>query len=404
MTRVLTGLEKQRKKQTLLGRLVGGKRVGLLCHPASVAADLTHIVDRFVEMGVRPARLFGPEHGVRGDAQDMIDVAAATDSRTGIPVSSLYGATFESLTPARADLADVDVLVIDLQDVGSRYYTYVWTMGLAMRAAAAAGVRVVVLDRPNPIGGAAVEGGPVEPGYESFVGLGSVPVRHGLTIAEMARLIAAGLSWGPPPFRERIDVQLDTVAMQGWRREMAFEQTGLPWVLPSPNMPTVDTAFVYPGQWLFEGTNLSEGRGCTRPFEIVGAAFLDGHRWAEALAKEKLPGVIFRPLTVRPTFHKFAGQPCGGVQLHVTDRRTFLPLRTGIAMLAAARAQAPRDFAWRTKAYEFVEGTLAIDLLAGTHTVREGIDQGTPLADIVAPFAAFEREFLERRAPALLYS
>jgi len=404
MTRVLTGLDALAGDGALLRELLGDKRVGLLCHPASVAADLTHIVDRFLQMGVRPTRLFGPEHGVRGDAQDMIDVAAATDSRTGIPVSSLYGATFESLTPTGADLADVDVLVIDLQDVGSRYYTYVWTMGLAMKAAAAAGVRVVVLDRPNPIGGVQVEGGPVEPGYESFVGLGSVPVRHGLTIAEMARLIAAGLSWGPPPFRDPVDVELAIVPLQGWRREMAFDETGLPWVLPSPNMPTVDTAFVYPGQCLFEGTNLSEGRGCTRPFEIVGAPFLDGYRWMEALATEGLPGVRFRPLTLRPTFHKFANQPCGGVQLHVTDRRTFLPLRTGIALLAAARAQAPRDFAWRTKAYEFVEGTLAIDLLAGTHSVREGIDGGTPVAEIVAPFAAFEREFLERRAPSLLYS
>ena len=404
MTRVLTGLDALAGDGALLRELLGDKRVGLLCHPASVAADLTHIVDRFLQMGVRPTRLFGPEHGVRGDAQDMIDVAAATDSRTGIPVSSLYGATFESLTPTGADLADVDVLVIDLQDVGSRYYTYVWTMGLAMKAAAAAGVRVVVLDRPNPIGGVQVEGGPVEPGYESFVGLGSVPVRHGLTIAEMARLIAAGLSWGPPPFRDPVDVELAIVPLQGWRREMAFDETGLPWVLPSPNMPTVDTAFVYPGQCLFEGTNLSEGRGCTRPFEIVGAPFLDGYRWMEALATEGLPGVRFRPLTLRPTFHKFANQPCGGVQLHVTDRRTFLPLRTGIALLAAARAQAPRDFAWRTKAYEFVEGTLAIDLLAGTAAVRAGIERGMPVAEIVAPFARLEREFLERRTPILLYS
>ena len=404
MSRVLTGLDVLASDSAWSHGLLAGRRVGLLCHPASVAADLTHIVDRFLQMGIRPTRLFGPEHGVRGDAQDMIDVAAAPDSRTGIPVSSLYGATFESLTPTAADLADVDVLVIDLQDIGIRYYTYVWTMGLAMKAAAAARVAVVVLDRPNPLGGVAVEGGPVEPGYESFVGLGSVPVRHGLTIAEMARLIAGGLSWGPPPFRDRLDLDLATVPMRGWRRDMAFEDTGVPWVLPSPNMPTVDTAFVYPGLCLLEGTNLSEGRGTTRPFEIVGAAFLDGYRWAEALAKEALPGVSFRPLTLRPTFHKFAGQPCGGVQLHVTDRRAFLPLRTGIALLVAARSQAPQDFAWRTKAYEFVDGTQAIDLLAGTHVVRAGIDAGAPLAELVAPFSAFEREFLERRAPVLLYS
>ncbi|HEY4187979.1 MAG TPA: DUF1343 domain-containing protein [Polyangia bacterium] len=402
MPPVLTGLDVLAVDADVRRKLAG-RRVGLLCHPASVASDLVHAVDRFLQLGLRPTRLFGPEHGVRGDAQDMIGVSAAPDSRTGLPVSSLYGATFESLTPTAADLAEIDVLVIDLQDIGSRYYTYIWTMGLAMKAAAAAGVAVIVLDRPNPIGGVAVEGGPVQAGYESFVGLGSVPVRHGLTIAEMARLIAAGLGWGPPPFHERLDLDLTTIPMRGWRREMAFEETGQPWVLPSPNMPTVDTAYVYPGQCLFEGTNLSEGRGSTRPFEIIGARFLDGHGLAAALDRENLPGVSFRPLTVRPTFHKFAGEPCGGIQLHVTERRTFLPLRTGIAILAAARAQAPAEFRWRTEPYEFVADIPAIDLLAGSDAVRVGVDSGTAVADIVAPFAAFEREFVERRAPVLLY-
>jgi uncharacterized protein YbbC (DUF1343 family) len=405
---VLTGLDAlgDQARGLLLGR-----RVGLLCHPASVAADLTHAVDRLIDLGIRPARLFGPEHGVRGEAQDMADVDGGRDARTGIPVSSLYGSQFDSLTPTENDMAGIDVLVIDLQDIGSRYYTYVWTMGLAMKAAARARVSVVVLDRPNPLGGleAHVEGGPVHLGFESFVGLGSVPVRHGLTIGEVARLIAAGLTWGPGPFTQPLDVELTVVPMKGWRRDMTFEATGLPWVLPSPNMPTVETAVVYPGQCLFEGTNLSEGRGVTRPFEIVGAPFLDGHRWASDLAGLRLPGVTMRPLGFRPTFHKFGGQSCGGVQLHVTDRNTFRPYRTAIAMLLTARAQAPDAFAWRTEPYEFVRHPIAIDLLNGTDAVRARIEAATlgtgpdALADIAAGFVSFEREFSDRRRPLLLY-
>ena len=401
MPRVLTGLDVLSSDRR---DLLSGRRFGLLCHPASVAADLTHAVDRLIEIGVRPARLFGPEHGVRGEAQDMIGVDGDRDARTGIPVSSLYGSAVETLVPSSADLAEIDVLVVDLQDVGSRYYTYVWTMGLAMKAAAAAGVAVVVLDRPNPLGGSDIEGGPVGLGFESFVGFGSVPVRHGLTIGEMARGIAMGLPWGPPPFDKPLDVDLTVVPMSGWRRSMTFEETGQPWVLPSPNMPTVDTAFVYPGLCLLEGTNLSEGRGLTRPFEIIGAPFLDGDRWARDLAAMDLGGVRFRPLSFRPTFHKFAGQSCGGVQLHVTDRRAFRPYRTGIALLLAARAQAPDHFRWRSEPYEFVRHPMAIDLLNGTDAVRLGIDAGGALGDIMGAFASFERDFSDWRGAVLLYS
>jgi uncharacterized protein YbbC (DUF1343 family) len=386
---------------------LAGRRVGVLCHPASVAADLTHVVDQLIQIGIRPVRLFGPEHGVRGEAQDMAGVDGGRDPRTGIPVVSLYGSAFASLTPAASDLDAIDVLVIDLQDIGSRYYTYVWTMGLAMKAAAAKGVAVVVLDRPNPLGGLAIEGGPVARGFESFVGLGSVPVRHGLTIGEMAKLIAAGLSWGPPPFDSAIDVDLTVIAMRGWRREMTYAQTGLPWVLPSPNMPTLDTAFVYPGMCLVEGTNLSEGRGLTRPFEIVGAPFLDGDRWAREGAAVGLPGVHLRPLSFRPTFHKFAGQSCGGVQVHVTDQAAFQPYRTGLALLATARAQAPEAFGWRTEPYEFVSQPIAIDLLNGTDTIRLALDNAPTPREAVDKIAAdckpFEREFADRRRPALLY-
>jgi uncharacterized protein YbbC (DUF1343 family) len=384
--------------------LLRGRRVGVLCHPASVDGRLVHVVDRLVEVGVRPTRLFGPEHGVRGEAQDMIGVEDGKDSRTGIPVTSLYGETFDSLTPSAAELSEVDVLVIDLQDVGSRYYTYVWTMALALQAAARAGVAVVVLDRPNPLGGQvnAIEGGTVEPTCESFVGLGAVPVRHGLTAGELARLVRAGMPWGAPRFARPLDCDLTIVAMRGWRRGLAFDATGLPWVLPSPNMPTLDTAFVYPGQCLVEGTNLSEGRGTTRPFEIVGAPYLDGVRLAARLASLGLPGVRFRPLSFRPMFHKFAGRSCGGVQLHVTDRATFRPYRAGLALLAAARAEAPGDFRWRSEPYEFVVDPPAIDLLTGSDAFRRGLEAGASLDELAAGFADFERSFADRRAPHLL--
>jgi uncharacterized protein YbbC (DUF1343 family) len=380
--------------------LLRGRRVGVLCHPASVAGDLTHAVDRLIQAGVRPARLFGPEHGVRGEAQDMIGVGDDHDSRTGIPVASLYGSTFESLAPKRADLADVDVLVIDLQDVGSRYYTYVWTMVLSMEAALAAGVAVIVLDRPNPLGGVAIEGGSVTEAARSFVGLCPVPVRHGLTIGEVARLRAGGMAWaGDARFARPLDGDLTVVPMRGWRRAMTFAETGLPWVMPSPNMPTPDTALVYPGQCLFEATNLSEGRGTTRPFEIVGAPFLDGYAWASAVPA---PGLRLRPLSFRPTFHKFAGRSCGGVQLHVTDAGAFRPYATGLALIAAARRLASADFRWRTEPYEFVADPPAIDLLTGDARVRQAVDAGASLADILAADAAFERLFADARRPALI--
>jgi uncharacterized protein YbbC (DUF1343 family) len=388
--------------------LVRGRRVGVLCHPASVTADLVHSVDRLLQVGARITRLFGPEHGVRGEAQDMIGVDAEKDPRTGIPVSSLYGSTFESLTPAPADLADVDVLIIDLQDVGSRYYTYIWTMGLALVAAARAGVDVVVVDRPNPLGGVEVESGPLMAGFESFVGLGAVAVRHGMTIGEIAGMVRAGIPGVAAHnlggrFREPVDCELTVVPMKGWRRSMDFDSTGLPWVLPSPNMPTVETAFVYPGQCLFEGTNLSEGRGTTRPFELVGAPFLDGYRWAERLQRFNLDGVRFRPLSFLPMFHKFGRRSCGGVQLHVTSRTAFRPYRTGIALLHAAHELAPDDFAWRTDPYEFVTHPPAIDLLTGSSAVREGIDAGASFDEICAPFASYERQFSDDRRPFLLY-
>jgi uncharacterized protein YbbC (DUF1343 family) len=287
--------------------------------------------------------------------------------------------------------------------VGSRYYTYVWTMALCLKAAARAGVHVVVLDRPNPLGGLEIEGGEVAPEAESFVGLGSIPVRHGLTIGEIARLVRAGIPWGGPRFERPLDVELTVVPMRGWRRRDLFDATSLPWVLPSPNMPTLETAMVYPGMCLIEGTNVSEGRGTTRPFEIVGAPFVDGHRLAERLSGYDLPGVRFRPLSFRPVFHKFAGQACGGIQLHVVDRTTFRPYRTGVAVLRELFAVGGEAFRWRTEKYEFVSHSPAIDLLTGSDAVRRGIERGEPLEALFATWLPAERAFAARRRPHLLY-
>lgn len=342
-----------------------GLRVGLLCHAASVSSDLRHITHVFRDCGIQPVRCFGPEHGIWADVQDMIPSANTREPVTGAPVVSLYGAEEASLSPQAADLADLDVLVIDLQDVGSRYYTYCWTAALAAWAAARVGVRSLVLDRPNPLGGLRREGGGVDPGYISFVGRWSVPTRHGRTIGELVQHVAA-----VEGFTEAVQV----LPMTGWRRAMYHDATGLPWVQPSPNMPTLDTALVYPGLCLIEGTNLSEGRGTTRPFELVGADFIDPFRWAEALAATPLEGIHFRPVFFRPMFHKFGGQTIGGVALHVTDRDRFEPLRTGLHLLATCRRLFGAGLQWRTEVYEFVGDRLAIDLLLGGPEARRLID------------------------------
>ncbi|HTM21143.1 MAG TPA: DUF1343 domain-containing protein [Kofleriaceae bacterium] len=391
--RVATGL--QRLLAGEVGR-VHGRRLGLIANPTAVDAELRHAVDLLHGDGRFDLHaLFGPEHGIRGDAQDMIDVGGGRDARTGLPVHSLYGRDQASLAPPPGSLDDLDLVLFDVQDVGARYYTFVWTMVLAMRACARAGVGFVVLDRPNPIGGVDVEGGDVADGYRSFVGLRSLPNRHGLTAGELARWVAAD---------EQLDLELEVVELRGWRRAMYFDDTGLPWVLPSPNMPTVDTALVYPGMCLVEGTELSEGRGTTRPFEIAGAPFVDGYRLADALAADGLPGVRARPLTFTPTFQKHAGQACGGVQLHVTDRRAFRPYLTGMAFVAACRRLWPDEFAWRTRAYEFRDDVPAFDLLAGSPAARAAIDAGAPLSAIAAAWQDAEQRFRDARGAWLLYS
>jgi uncharacterized protein YbbC (DUF1343 family) len=372
-----------------------GLRVGLVCHPASVDARLRHAVDLLGGAdGVHLAALFGPEHGFLGQAQDLIGVGDARDAGSGLRVHSLYGDSFASLRPTAEQLDGLDVLVIDLQDVGSRYYTFAATMLLCLEAAAVHDVRVIVLDRPTPLGGTAVEGPTLTAGFESFVGMHPVPTRHGLTIGELALLYQ----------KERgLKGTLEVVPCEGWRRDMEFEDTGLPWVLPSPNMPTVDTAFVYPGQCLLEGTNLSEGRGTTRPFELCGAPWVEPRRLAQRLQREQLPSVAFRPGWFQPTFQKFAGQLCGSVQLHVTDRRAFQPVRTGLAVLATLRELSGPQFRWRTEPYEFVTDRPAIDLLFGSDRERWGLEAGLTRHELSRAWEAEEDAFRRRRREFLLY-
>jgi uncharacterized protein YbbC (DUF1343 family) len=390
--RVRTGLDVLRGQDFAPLR---GMRLGLVTHPAAVAADLRHAVDLVAAApGARLVALFGPEHGLLGEAQDLVGVSPGQDAGSGLRVHSLYGDSFESLRPTEDQLDGLDALVIDLQDVGSRYYTFQATMLLCLEAASRRGLRTVVLDRPNPLGGEPVEGPALCPGYESFVGIHPVATRHGLTIGELARLYQA---------ERGLAGELVVVPCEGWRRDLDFDRTGLPWVLPSPNMPTPETAFVYPGQCLLEGTNLSEGRGTTRPFELCGAPWIEPRRLAGRLEAEGLPGVAFRPAWFRPTFHKFAGQTCGGVQLHVRDRLSFRPVRTGLAVLAAFRDLSGDRFAWRREWYEFVADRPAIDLLFGSDRERTALEAGRSAREIAREWEAEEAAFRARRRAFLLY-
>jgi len=376
-------------------RWLGSARVGLVANPTTIDRRFRHAIDLLhAHPEVKLALLFGPEHGIRGAAQDMIHVGDARDPVTHLPEVSLYGPTFASLTPRAEHLARIDVLVFDIQDVGARYYTYAATMALCMKAAAAAGVKVVVLDRPNPIGGGQVEGGGLDPGLENFCGLYPVPQRHGMTVGELARLYNTAFGIG---------CELEVVACEGWKRAQYYDQTGLPWVMPSPNMPTLDTAIVYPGLCLLEATNISEGRGTTRPFELLGAPFIDGPALAAELDDYGLEGAVFRPCMIEPTFHKHARQPCGGVQIHVVERSRFDSYRTGLAVLAAVRSLWPDEFAWRTEAYEFRSDVPAIDLLTGHASVREGIDAIASFDEIVRRAGSGAEIYTAARESVLIY-
>jgi uncharacterized protein YbbC (DUF1343 family) len=386
--RVVSGLEALARRRP---RWLKDRRVGLLMHQASVTASLVSARDVLHRLcGGRLTALFGPQHGIAGEKQDnMIESPHATDGRLGIPVFSLYSAT-RSPTPEM--LAHIDTLVVDLQDVGTRVYTFEWTTALALEACAATGKSVVVLDRPNPLGGTAVEGNLIRPGYESFVGLYPVPMRHGLTLGEMALFVNARL-----PERTRGPrCDLSVVPMEGWRRRMRFADTGLPWVLPSPNMPGLETAQVYPGQVLLEGTNLSEGRGTTRPFEVWGAPYVDTAALRARFEKRRVPGCVLRDHDFQPTFHKWHGETCHGFQIHVTDADRYRPYATTLALLQDVVAQHRDCFAWKEPPYEYVTDRRPIDVLAGDPAVREAIESGGDLRALAAAWkreiAAFQKE------------
>ena len=372
---------------------VAGKRIGLITNASGVTS---HGVPTWKALraapNVRLVRLFGPEHGLDGGAVYMEAVKGSIHAASGLPVVSLYGETAESLKPKREHVADLEAIVFDVADVGSRYYTYIWTMLLAMEACAAARLRFVVCDRPNPIGGE-VEGAPASAGYLTFVGLHPIPVRHGMTAGELARLFAA---------ERRLDLDLVVSPVSGWARDRGYAESGFAWVPPSPNIPTVDTALVYPGLCLLEGTNLSEGRGTTRPFEVFGAPWLDAAAFTDALNALALPGVSFSPAHFRPMFDKHAGRSCGGARLHVTDRHAFRPFQTGLRIVETARRTAPIDFRWRTEPYEFDERP-AIDLLTGSKNFRETVEAGESLRAEIGRHFEGARQFQARREAHLLY-
>jgi uncharacterized protein YbbC (DUF1343 family) len=346
-----------------------GARVGLLVHPASVNRKFDHAVDLFMRSGkCKLTSLFGPQHGILGETQDnMVEWKGFRDGKTGLPVFSLYGKTRK---PRPFMVKDIDVLVVDLQDVGARYYTFIWTLELCMQACIENGKSVIVLDRPNPIGGEEIEGTVLDPHFSSFVGNRSLPARHGMTIGEIACYLR-------DEFYSTLD--LHVVNMEGWKRGMLFQETSLPWVMPSPNMPGVETALVYPGMCLIEGTLLSEGRGTTRPFEIFGSPYIDPDAIVKRLSGFRLPGVIFRPLYFQPTFQKYKGKLCGGAQIHVTERERFKPFKTGVAVIKAVHDLYPDRFQWKAPPYEYEKKKLPIDILAGTDRVRKGIERGEGL-------------------------
>jgi uncharacterized protein YbbC (DUF1343 family) len=380
-----TGLEMLQENISLLE----GKKVGLITNPTGVDRNLNSIVDvLYNNPKIELKALFGPEHGVRGSAQAGQYVEFYTDPKTGLPVYSLYGPTKK---PTPEMLEGIDVLVFDIQDVGTRFYTYIYTMAYAMEAAKENNIPFVVLDRPNPLGGNQVEGPVLDPDYSSFVGLYPIPLRHGMTVGELAEM-----------FNEQfhIGADLKVVKMKGWKRSWAYEDSGLDWVLPSPNMPTKSTALVYPGSALIEGTNVSEGRGTTKPFELIGAPFINGDDLAAGLNNQALPGVKFRSASFIPSTSKFSGKLSHGVEIHVTDERLFQPVLTGITLVKVIHDMYPDDFAFRA---EDSAGKSYFDLLIGNGWVRDMIESGKSVDEIVSRYDSDLNQFKEMRKKYLLY-
>jgi uncharacterized protein YbbC (DUF1343 family) len=372
---------------------LNGLRVGVVCNHASVDRGFAHILDRLAGAeSVTLAAIFGPQHGFRSDVQDnMIETPHRDDPHRRVPIYSLYS---ETRQPTADMLRGLDVVVIDLQDIGARIYTFIYTMANCLIACARHRVPVIVCDRPNPINGVDVEGATLRRGFESFVGQYQIPMRHGMTIGELARLFNDAFGLGAP---------LEVVALEGWQRTAYADATGLPWVMPSPNMPTLDAAIVYPGTVLFEGTMLSEGRGTTRPFELVGAPWIEAERFARDMNALQLPGAFFRPAVFEPTFQKHAKQPCGGCQIHVTDREAFKPVLTGVALIEMFHRFDPATFAWRQPPYEYEKEKLPFDILAGSDVLRGQIERGMPATEIAASWQEDEAAFRKLRQAYLLY-
>ncbi len=390
MNQVTLGLEVLLAQRT--GTLKGG-RVGLICNPSTVDGRFRHAADLFSSHSeIELTALYGPQHGIRGETQDnMVEWEGFKDPRTGVPAFSLYGTVRK---PAAEMLDRVDLLVFDIQDVGTRVYTFVYTMALAMEAAREHGKRMIVLDRPNPIACHKIEGSLLTPGNESFVGMYPIPMRHGMTIGELALMFNKEFGIG---------CQLEVIPMQGYRRNFWFDETDAPWVIPSPNMPTPETAIVYPGTVYVEGTKLSEGRGTTRPFELNGAPYADSYEVAELLNGLGLPGVYFRPHSFLPTFQKHAGRLCHGVQIHVNDREAFRPVITGIALIKAFYDLYRDEFSWQDPPYEYVHDRLPFDVIAGGEALRRQIESGASVREIADSWASDELAFAQMRAPYLLY-
>ncbi|WP_156784642.1 exo-beta-N-acetylmuramidase NamZ family protein [Thermosinus carboxydivorans] len=365
--------------------LFQGKRVGLITNHTGIDSNFRSTVDILNEK-TNLVALFAPEHGIRGNVPAGAAVGFYTDERTGVTVYSLYGATKK---PTPEMLANVDVLVFDIQDVGARFYTYIYTMAYAMQACSELGKTFVVLDRPNPVGGVQVEGKVLEPEFQSFIGLYPIPIRHGMTVGELAQLFNSEFG---------INCDLHVVKMTGWRRDMLYDETGLPWVMTSPNMPTVDTALVYSGIGIFGGTNISEGVGTTRPFELVGAPWLDAQELADRMNAQHLPGVIFRPAYFTPAFSKYKGQVCGGVQIHVVDRKAYKAVRTGLALLYTIIELSGDKFSFNAP---YREGSKPnIDLATGDDSLRLG---RYTLDEIIAAWDAEAEQFRQLAKPYLLY-
>lgn len=390
MRRIRLGLERLLTERI---ELLRGARVGLICNQASVDHGFQHAADLFhANPGTKLAALFGPQHGIRGDVQDnMIETAHSIDRETGVAVYSLYSETRE---PTEAMLREVDVLVFDMQDVGCRIYTFVYTMANCMRAAKKLGKQVIVCDRPNPINGVDVSGNLLEPEWASFVGQFPLPTRPGLTTGELARVFNEHFAIG---------CDLEVIPMDGWTRECWMDETDAPWVMPSPNMPTPDTAAVFPGSVHFEGTQLSEGRGTTRPFELVGAPYVIPEEYARQLNSIGLPGVYFRGCVFQPTFQKHANVSCGGVQIHVTNRREFEPVIAGVAMVKTAYDMYGEHFRWKEPPYEYVYDRNPFDVIAGTDRLRTEIEGGVSLDSIEASWKEPVRNFKAMREHFLLY-